>query len=231
MAFISRGGDGAYPVLYLEDFSNEETVEGALDRILGLIKDHCDFDFNIPNSYAQIKNHLFVKAIGFDGNSEFLKDAVYGTREDIALVVYVRVSENSCYKLPQEVVDRFGVDGAEVFNDAMQNLDYCVFPMGSVIPGAGEEILIISNKDGYFGASSIFARGVADKLTESFKGGCYLLPSSVHEVLAIPAGDEYKAKELADMVRSINRATVSVEERLTDSVYFLDANGGFKRVA
>lgn len=62
------------------------------------------------------------------------------------------------------------------------------------------------------------------KQAEENQSDLYILPSSVHEVLLIPAY-EYKAKELADLVREVN-ATLRKEEVLSGHVYVYRLDSG-----
>ena len=56
------------------------------------------------------------------------------------------------------------------------------------------------------------------KLAMQLGSDLYILPSSVHEIIALPAvmGDP---AELARLVKEVNRDCVCPEERLSDHVY------------
>ena len=51
-----------------------------------------------------------------------------------------------------------------------------------------------------------------------YKSDLYILPSSLHEVIALPK-IENNALELKEMVMEVNSTMVKKEERLSDSVY------------
>lgn len=74
-------------------------------------------------------------------------------------------------------------------------------------------VMVITNSRGYYGASAIFYDGVLEALKDY-----YLVPSSVHEWLAVPksvADKEY----LAGVIRQVNRTEVSPNEVLSDFPY------------
>ena len=50
----------------------------------------------------------------------------------------------------------------------------------------------------------------------------FMLPSSIHEVIAVPAGDK-DYRDLESMVKQINMMQVAKEEQLSDHVYHYDA--------
>ena len=55
----------------------------------------------------------------------------------------------------------------------------------------------------------------------SEKMGCdlYVLPSSIHEIIVVPAVSQCNEDELRDMVRDVNRSSVSNEDFLSDTLY------------
>lgn len=74
-------------------------------------------------------------------------------------------------------------------------------------------VVVVTNSSGYYGASAIFYDGVLEALKDY-----YLVPSSVHEWLAVPksvADKEY----LARVIRQVNRTEVSPKEVLSDFPY------------
>ena len=62
--------------------------------------------------------------------------------------------------------------------------------------------------------------GVAEELEDIF-GDFYILPSSVHECIAIKAVND-NTKELCEMVRMINHDVVNPLEWLSDHIYKFD---------
>ena len=54
----------------------------------------------------------------------------------------------------------------------------------------------------------------------------FVLPSSVHEVVIVPASAGIPCSEMDAMVREINETQVAAEEVLGDSAYFYDRGSG-----
>lgn len=48
----------------------------------------------------------------------------------------------------------------------------------------------------------------------------FILPSSIHETLLIPANADMDTEYLRDMVRTVNRTKVAPDEILSDNVYY-----------
>ena len=72
------------------------------------------------------------------------------------------------------------------------------------------------------GAGVILYPGFLKKFAEKMGDDLYILPSSIHEVLLLPASYDVEVEFLKEMVSQINREEVLPEERLSDSVYFYD---------
>lgn len=81
---------------------------------------------------------------------------------------------------------------------------------------------VITNREKYYGAVEMLFHENLDKVSEIFHDDLYILPSSINEVIAVPAKD-CNVEELADMVEVINREQIALEERLSNQVYFYDS--------
>ena len=90
---------------------------------------------------------------------------------------------------------------------------------------------ILSNKKGINGASCLLYDEVITDFANSINSDLYILPSSIHEVIMIPAASEaYQAscikendistESLCRMVEEVNRTQVAIEEVLSDRVYY-----------
>lgn len=86
-----------------------------------------------------------------------------------------------------------------------------------------ETLYIITNEKRTFGAASMLYEDGLHELAESIGTDLYVLPSSVHEVIAVSTSMG-SAEEMARMVREVNTGQVSPEERLSDQVYLYDKN-------
>lgn len=84
-----------------------------------------------------------------------------------------------------------------------------------------QQMYVISNEKGINGAVSMLYEDGLHDLAEKLGSDLFILPSSVHEVIAISAtmGDP---NELADMVTEINMGQVALDERLSNQVYHYD---------
>lgn len=87
--------------------------------------------------------------------------------------------------------------------------------------GNNMPLYIVTNQAKLFGAASLLLPHVMEKMGE-FLGSFYILPSSIHESIVVPASCDMEASELIDMVRQVNETNVDPEEILSDNIYYYD---------
>lgn len=92
---------------------------------------------------------------------------------------------------------------------------------------AESDIMIVTNSLMSYGAIKVlYSQNVKDFAKEH--GGCYVIPSSIHECLLIGKDHADETGCMADgdeMIREINCSEVSPEEVLSDHLYFMDEDG------
>ena len=81
---------------------------------------------------------------------------------------------------------------------------------------------LISNTASIHGAAAVLYPSVLSALAKRLDGSFYLLPSSIHEFIAVPFKREYAPEELREIVREVNESQVEEEEYLSDQIYYYD---------
>lgn len=87
---------------------------------------------------------------------------------------------------------------------------------------ANQQMYVISNKEMKNGATSMFYDDALETLSEKIGTDLYILPSSIHEVIAVST-DFGTPETLSEIVREVNGTQVSEEEQLSDNVYYYSA--------
>lgn len=85
---------------------------------------------------------------------------------------------------------------------------------------------VLSNKNRVGGASCILYDGLLADFATAIGGSFYVIPSSIHEVLLLPADSRDEQDEIKAMIKEINDTQVRTEEILSDSLYFFDKEEG-----
>ena len=86
-----------------------------------------------------------------------------------------------------------------------------------------QQMYVISNSKKVNGAASMLYVDELFELSKKIGTSLYILPSSVHEVIAVST-EMGNPETLSEMVREVNDTQVSEEEQLSDHVYFFNAD-------
>ena len=83
---------------------------------------------------------------------------------------------------------------------------------------------VLTNRQKMYGAACMLYPGLLRDFAAKIKQDFYILPSSVHEVILVPACVDATGESLKEIVTDINRTQVSDGEVLSDSVYYYSRN-------
>lgn len=79
---------------------------------------------------------------------------------------------------------------------------------------------VLSNKQKLQGAACMFYPDILKNFAEEKNSDLYILPSSIHEVILLPAVGDLEKEGLLEMVTEINKTQVQECDVLADSVYY-----------
>lgn len=241
---ITRQGNDIAPNIYLNEYYDlyEQDIMGmeeicgkiseAYGRALQMVEQN---QFEVDNMFENARDNVFVKAVNYNMNRERLEHIVHDRFLDLALEVRILIQSDkmgiASTSLTLNELEKTGMTRSEAIQIAKENTER-LFPvslqnMGDVIPlgGIGQvEMYVLSNKQGVNGATHI----TNEKVLQDFvaeHGDTYILPSSIHEVLLIPAEQcPHNAESLAEMVKEVNQFVVNENEVLSNNVYTITEN-------
>ena len=86
----------------------------------------------------------------------------------------------------------------------------------------GQYMYIVSNEKKLNGASAILYKDSLQSIARRLNSDFYIIPSSVHEVIAIPYNDFTKKQEsfLKETIAFVNNTEVSTQDVLSNNLYF-----------
>lgn len=237
------------PTIYLNDFKKqyEEThdIDEICNKIAELNEKHeaVEFDVDSVVNFSKVKTRICAKLISRERNRNLLKNVPYREFLDLAVVYFVSLEEMefASILIHDNLLERWGVTEEELYSCAMQNMPKLfpenILPMSEVlkdmlsVEAMPEEafaviedtIYVATNQSKIFGAAVLLYPRFLEHEAEALGRNFYIIPSSVHEVLIIPAEKiEQDADELLEMVKEVNTTQVSDEEVLSDNVYYYD---------
>ena len=201
-----------------------------------------DFDY--------AKDKIIMVVVNAEKNKELLADIPYQLKEDLALIYKVKLETNNeemaTVTIHNDLLKTWGATKEEIHALAMKNtrelLPVTIQSIDEVMRElfardgmpkeiaeamftempADQQMYVISNKPKVNGAASIFYEDELAKLAEKLGTDLYILPSSVHECIAI--SEKMSTPELlVHMVQEVNGTQVPADEQLSDHVYRFDA--------
>ena len=192
-------------------------------------------------NWEKVKNIVYKKVVNYERNRSRLHTIVHRKYLDLAEVYYVRIRVPGdgwgTAEVSEQLLEEWGIPKEELEKQADANMDldgYCVKPVGEVLqdttPAAGccnPVFYVIQNKKSELGAAAMTRPGLMKDFMEQIGTDCYILPSSLHELLAVPTSQETNAEELQVLVREVNQTpAVRPEDFLSDHVYYCHMDSG-----
>ena len=83
-----------------------------------------------------------------------------------------------------------------------------------------QPMFVLTNRGNYFGAVCMIFDSVLSEIGETLQDDFWVLQSSIHECVIVPAQIQTNGTELQALVREINRKEVQAEEFLSNEIYF-----------
>ncbi|MCI9190517.1 MAG: hypothetical protein HFH84_13090 [Lachnospiraceae bacterium] len=175
-----------------------------------------------------------------DANAELLDKIPHMRIMDLAAAYYCILGQEDGYHtdafITWEHCGYFGIQKEELDAAARRNTEAGGFITRkfSEILGLPEEIrpvpdlmYVMTNQAALYGAAIILYEDYFRSLAEQTGGDLYILPSSIHELIAVPVTDGDLAG-LQDIVKEVNgkEEAVSPYEVLSDNVYRYSRDGG-----
>ena len=250
---ISSENTNIAPTIYLDSYydafmAGSTSFEEVVEDICRLYEDNKTaetFNQDAFLDWNRAKERIVCRIVNKKANEKFLRDVPHVDFLDLSIVFSYLITIEDVGQgnivIHQCHVENWGVDDDELYEAAKKNtarlLPVEYKPMSDTLedlmPGSGEELtdgipdmLVLSNASKTFGAAAIIYDGVQEALAKRVGGSYYVLPSSVHELLILPATDERIDKNLDAMVKEVNANEVPDGEVLSDHCYFYDAKAG-----
>lgn len=211
-----------------ERYQNGTSIDDCLEMARKTLNASPD---TVPITPEQIQDYEFIKGKLYLRLVGKIEDVGYRRIADMYLVPYVDLGEGTTFRVPPELVEIWKVDIDTVYEQARTNQEIIrpvkIRNLAKMlgVPDADTPIYVVSVENGACGAGAILYEGIAEKIRDMI-GDFYVIPTSIHEVLAIPKSLTDDTKSLRRMVSAINNSSVEEEERLTDSVYTFDFDTG-----
>lgn len=232
------------PTIYYDDNWYQKSDEEVVDYLKQSVEKYsCQLDVTHFLSKDYILSHILPRVVASHNKDDLQKQEIVYTRFlDMCVVFYIPL-DSFCgddgigsFQMTNRIMEQIGITLNEMYNASVHNLEAQIElkNMSEVLGYMMDEeeaekfdlgycpMWVCTNKSKIYGAATMLCPSVLCELKKKIGEQYVILPSSIHEIIAIPYDDTTdQAKEYASMVREINNTQVRIEDRLTDSVYIV----------
>ncbi len=206
----------------------EKVFRSAREQFIGLSPEEL-------MDYGKMKDHLILQLIPVSGNEARLNEIPHERMSDFAAICRFELDNgNASTVVTASLMKSLGVSKDQLFADAkenaprlhppvLKNLMEVLFHADPGEMGMESPLHVATTDIGEQGACVMAYPGFLDEAAKKLDGNFFVIPSSIHEVLFLKDDGERTAKELDEMVQSVNSQEVQPGEQLGDCAYHYDA--------
>lgn len=239
---IRPDGEGIATVNYVEDLQKEYQDPQKIAEVL--VRGYREV---VRRDLPTLGNELFaltretllknvsVRMVKASGNEDFLRDKPHRRILDMA-AIYVYNFDNNEFvaTITDSMAEGKSVSEEDLYKAASKNardiglnirsIDDAVtdFRGAELLTGADDQmskVLVCTSKSEWQGASIIAFPDQMDIIANILEGPFYVIPASVHFILALPVGMGINPMALRGIVEMINATTDDVGNNLTNHIY------------
>ena len=206
----------------IPEFTREFVSENV---IMAMINTESNREMLAGVPHREINDCSIIYRVMVDKSGEGIASAVVNNdiAESVGLTeeeLFFAATENTKRLLPVKIQSMNEIMMGMMIGEGMPK-EVAEEMAQSMTPGDMPAMWIVTNEQGVNGAVNMLYDDNLQGLAQRLQDDLYILPSSIHEVICIPAsmGDP---EELASMVHEVNSTVVSLEERLSNQVYHYD---------
>lgn len=204
--------------------------------------------------YENIRKNVVYRLVNTESNRDLLEDIPHLEFLDLSIIFRCTVAQEdigpASILIHNVHMKLWDITIQELYQDAVMNTprleEYEIKSMTEVMreimteensDGSGQDaymeefsdsvpLYVLSNKNRIEGAGCMLYPDLMKDFSDTIGSSFYIIPSSVHECLLLPTKEDVQGGEIRNMIKEINDTQVSIEERLSYSLYYYDKDEG-----
>lgn len=200
--------------------------------------------------YENIRKNVVYRLVNTESNRDLLEDIPHLEFLDLSIIFRCTVAQEdigpASILIHNVHMKLWDITIQELYQDAVMNTprleEYEIKSMTEVMreimteensDGSGQDaymeefsdsvpLYVLSNKNRIEGAGCMLYPDLMKDFSDTIGSSFYIIPSSVHECLLLPPKEDVQGGEIRNMIKEINDTQVSIEERLSYSLYYYD---------
>ncbi len=201
-------------------------------------------DVSFFTDFSRVRPHILAKLINREKNKELLDGVPHIPFLDLAIVFTCLFPVdpeigNATILIDDSHLALWDTTAEELLPLAMENSQRVLAPklrdinhvLSELLEQTGDVCLppeepplfpmyVLTNEENLFGAVCMTFDGLLQTYAAQFGSGFYILPSSIHELILVPAKENDRMEDFSRMVREVNETQVSPEDILSDHAYY-----------
>ncbi len=206
-------------------------------------------DMRNLTDYEAVRPRLALRLVNYEKNKELLQVLPHVRYLDLAVVFFCLLKlENERYAtllVHSFHMERWNVTVEELYRHALKTtpflLPYSFCSIQSFLSDAFSRggnienieniqiwpqnrgfmpMYVLSNSFQLYGAGCMLYPGLLERIAKKLDADLFLLPSSIHEIIVLPAKTHRQSLRLSQIVTNINHTELSEDEILSDRVYY-----------
>lgn len=224
---------------YYESYIAGTSMAEILKRLC-MIYRHCAipaiqdfFDYSLD----ALSSYIFFRLINFERNAEILTQIPHKTFLDMAITFHCLIRREddsiSSIRITKEHIKKWGItvddlqelahiNTRKLFPPALKSIDEVIEEPNDFEDYESKDacpMYVLTNEKGIYGAFYILYKDVIRDFARLINSNLYILPSSIHEIILVPAEDGLEKEHLNRLILEINESFLSADEILSDNVY------------
>lgn len=228
---LSLRFEGLAPTIYVQDayakHLNGGDVKSLANEAAKLLIEGIHRDISLPLiNETYVMNHIQPRVVSTVGNEEFIADKPHTRMDDLSILYAMDIEgvPGGSVWITDDMIVKFHLTQEELHEQAVKNMDPPVIASMSSILGLPMEdngMLVVTNLNKLYGAAEALLSPTVQKELYDKLGDYVVIPSSVHEVIVVPA-DLMPPEDLKGLVKEVNDTQVEPRDRLSYNIYQYD---------
>ena len=237
----------ALPTVYADNYMNLSLEDAAMNVMEDLLNaPEIEFDVSIFNSPDYIKENVKLCIERPSQGTEYISrpSKIPGINEYMSVDVSHEKIGKGTFRVQKHLFDTTGLNEDELWETAkahtakkisiktMEEVLKGLIPPEFLesLPPMDPPMYVVSTldaKDGDKGgaAAILCDKEILDFAKEKGFNEFVMLPSSIYEVIIVPAKDKEHLEDMVNMVSEVNDGNVSPQDQLADTPYFMSIEG------
>jgi hypothetical protein len=247
--FPDGQGKNIAPTLYIEDAFNRfnegkpirEIAKSMAEAAIEAHKHNPELPDLTPE---EARRHITLTLVNTERNEQLLAKTPHFEIGDLSAIPRWYINDNASFVVNNDIAASLMMTPDEVLSIGQQNINSQQFeikPMQEILRDMfaaegmdpemmdmmmppemdGPQMIVMTSQSHIQGANVLLSEESLDHVHEML-GDFIILPSSTHEVIAIPADDRMSPEELRNMVHEVNVTQVGPQDFLSDNIMKYD---------